>query len=240
MIGNILDYKYNNDESGGYNELDPNDFFDSNHMTTENLLLNFLKYGGKITPACIGYKVKITSSVGYYNNVTYIIADVNHDAANTGQTNTFDIIAMQLLTNNNDTSYNTQVYRDSRTRTWLNNTYYNSLNNNLKEYIVKIKYNSYGVYYDDDYITIPSTIEIGENRGNDSGVAYPNYGGRCKALYNSSYPDRLYPEDSAYNWFTRTYSSMDYYFYVNTGGSVSNSWYGNSFYYSPIIRFKNG
>ena len=150
----------------------PDDMFDENHVATEVNFIQLLEHG-VYDSKYIGYKVQLGNSVDY-NNGLWIIADVNHNSVNTGQTNCYDLISQDCF---HSTSFGSdQNWRSSTPRTYLNGTFYSGFSTEFKNHILNPKYNSQGTWYTDDYVILPSYKEV--NGGTSSyqdneGVAYP-------------------------------------------------------------------
>jgi hypothetical protein len=199
------------------------------HVATEAAFIQLLQHG-VYDSKYIGYKVQLGNSVDY-NNGLWVIADVNHDSANTGQTNCYDLISQ-------DCFYsvkfgNNQNWRSSTPRTWLNNTFYPGFSTEFKNHILNPKYNSQGTWYTDDYVTLPSYKEV--NGGTSSyqdneGVAYPIF-------TNSTSRIKKY-NGSAQYWWTRSRYTNDggNVWYVSSGGSMLNTHYAYSYYLAPLMR----
>ena len=156
-----------------YGKKNPDDYFDPvTHIATEENFIKFLECG-VYDSKYIGYKVQLGNSVDY-NNGLWVIADVNHDSANTGQTNCYDLISEDCF---HSTAFGSnQNWRSSTPRTWLNDTFYLGFSAEFKNHILNPKYNSQGIWYTDDKIIIPSVIEanISEYSNLDiEGVSYP-------------------------------------------------------------------
>jgi len=122
----------------------PNNAFDPvTHIATEANFIKFLDCGIYDTKY-IGYKVQLSNSVEY-NNGLWVIADVNHDSENTGQSNCYDLISEGCFHSAAFSSISPRnSWRNSTTRTWLNNTFYPGFSTKFKNHILNPKYNSQG------------------------------------------------------------------------------------------------
>lgn len=155
----------------------PDDYFDPvTHIATEENFIKFLECG-VYDSKYIGYKVQLGNSVGY-NNGLWVIADVNHDSANTGQTNCYDLISLDCFDpGNNVYSSSSYLWRSSTVRTWLNNTFYTGFGADFKPHLLSIKYNSENTWYVDDKVILPSALELGGPNNavitSDVSVKYP-------------------------------------------------------------------
>ena len=206
---------------------DPNNAFDPvTHIATEANFIKFLDCG-IYDSKYIGYKVQLSNSVDY-NNGIWIIADVNHDSTNTGQSNCYDLISQ-------DCFYSTKFgsnrnWRNSTPRTWLNNTFYPGFSNDFKPHILNPKYNSQGTWYTDDHVILPSFIEVNGTTGTSStyydseGTPYPIF------------TDNASRKKQGLGWWTRSrhIGSSSYVWYAS--GSMDYGSYSYSFYLAPILR----
>jgi hypothetical protein len=209
----------------------PDDIFDSTtHIATEEDFMKLLDHGIYDTKY-IGYKVQLSNSVDY-NNGIWIIADVNHDSTNTGQSNCYDLISQDCFYSTTFSSSNNS-WRNSNPRTWLNNTFYPGFSNEFKNHILNPKYNSQGTWYTDDKIILPSKVEINSGSGSADieGVAYPIFTDNTSRIKNQF-------GGSAYYWWTRSrYTGYgNYVWVVRTGGGMNYYSYGNSYYLAPVLR----
>ena len=190
MIGNIV--LPNGIKRG--NPLD--DYFDPiTHTATEANFIRFLE-AGIYTSDVIGYKVILSNSIDY-NNGIWIIADVNHDSINTGQTNCYDLISEKSF------SYgrypNTTTYRNGNIRSWLVNTFYPGFSANIKSHVLNIKYYSNGSWYSDDNIVLISHIETGGTETDViEGVKYPIFTDNASRIKYS------FTDGAVHWWWTRT------------------------------------
>ena len=213
------------------------DYFDpTTHTATEANFLNLLQ-DEIYTENAIGYKVILSNSAAY-NNGTYIIADVNHDSANTGQTNCYDLISVDCIYPGSSFGIS-QDWKYSYIRTWLNNTFYNGLSSDIKSHIMNIKYNSQGTWYNEDKVTSPSFIEVNGTTGTTSGgydsegVPYPIF------TDNNSRIKYQLGTTNAFNWWirSRAIGNYNYVWKVYTDGSLLASRYSVSGYcVVPLLR----
>lgn len=215
---------------------DPKDFFDpETHIATEANFIKLLEaeiYSDEI----IGYKVQLSNSTDY-NNGLQVIADVNHDSANTGQTNCYDLISQDAFYYYS--FYNTYGNPSQRgsgcySRTQLNETFYPGFNIDFKSHIIKPKYNSMNTQYNDDQIILPSAVEVGNNQyaqGSDQGVIYPIFNNTTNRIKNQ------YGTSTACNQQTRTYYRSYDGLYVILANGNYEGYSGTSYqYHAPVIR----
>lgn len=202
-----------------YEKKNPDDYFDPvTHIATEENFIKFLEcavYDSKY----IGYKVQLGNSTDY-NNGLWVIADVNHDSANTGQTDCYDLISEDCFTAAGF-SNRTNVWRNSDVRTWLNGTFYNGMSSPVRGHSILMKYNSAGSWYSDDNILLLSGTELNANTGVIEGVAYPIFtdaASRVVKIYNTA--------QIGYYW-TRTKGSLNYVWNIDTDGLTYNQ-HGNN------------
>ena len=219
----------------------PDDYFDpTTHTATEANFIAFLKAGGKYDDtSLIGYKVTLSNSV-VYNGGTYVIADVNHDSANTGQTNSYDLISVDCIDpKGNSFSSRSQNWRDSSVRTWLNGFFYYGFSSDIQSHIMNIKYNSQGTWYNDDKVIMPSFTEVNGSTGTSEyefadieGTAYPIF------TDNASRIKYQFGTTSANVWWTRSRRIYDYsnVWRVSTNGGLWRNYYYNSCYVVPTLR----
>lgn len=200
------------------------------HVATEAAFIQLLQHG-VYDSKYIGYKVQLGNSVDY-NNGLWVIADVNHDSANTGQTNCYDLISQDCFYS---TSFGDQNWRSSTPRTWLNNTFYPGFSTEFKNHILNPKYNSQGTWYTDDKIILPSYKEVsgGSSSYQDNeGVAYPIFTDNASRIkyQNGTSTTRSW-------WMRSRYTgSSDRVWIVNSDGSTYNNYYYGSRYLAPLMR----
>ena len=217
----------------------PDDYFDPNtHIATEANFIAFLEAGGKYDDtSLIGYKVTLSNSATY-NGGTYVIADVNHDSTNTGQTNCYDLIALDCV--NPGISFGSNYnWRDSNVRTWLNGTFYNGLSSDIKSHIINIKYNSQGTWYNDDKVILPSFTEV----NGSTGTSYPQYADIEGIAYpiftnNNSRSKYQFGTTSTYYWWTRSRYAVGSgtVWRVVADGSLNNNGCTSKRYVVPTLR----
>ena len=210
----------------------PDNYFDpSTHIATEANFIKLLE-DGWYEESLIGYKVQLSNTANY-NNGIWVIADVNHDSENTGQSNCYDLISQ-------DCFYSTmfgsnQNWRSSTPRTYLNGTFYSGFSSAFKAHMICPKYKSQSTWYTNDYVILPSYKEI--NGGTSSyqdneGVAYPIFTGNSSRIkYQSG-------TSTARVWWTRSrhIATSNNIWYVNTDGSMTNGNYGSTRYLVPLLR----
>lgn len=213
---------------------DPDSAFDPvTHVATEAAFIQLLQHG-VYDSKYIGYKVQLGNSVDY-NNRLWVIADVNHDSANTGQTDCYDLISEDLP--KKTYKFSDQYWRNTTVRTWLNNTFYNGFSNEFKNHMLNINYNSNNSWYNDDYIILPSYIEVNGGTSTyqkDLGVAYPIFtddSSRIKAYivgttnYGEWWTRTQYTNISNNVWRATTSGKIQYYYISNSG-----------IYLAPLMR----
>jgi len=214
----------------------PDDMFDENHTATEENFIRLLE-NGVYDSKYIGYKVQLSNSVDY-NNGLWVIADVDHDSANTGQTGCYDLISEECFHSTVFSSSNNQ-WRSSTPRTWLNNTFYPGFSTEYNNHILNPKYNSQGTWYTDDKIILPSKVEVNGGTASytdNEGVVYPIFTGTAETGSNSSRIKKY--NGSASRWWTRSCytGTSNRVWTVYTDGSMYINTYNNSFYLAPILR----
>ena len=224
MIGNVIA-----PFEGVVPPFNPDDYFDpTTHTATEENFIALLNDGIYIEDV-IGYKVTLSNN-STYNNGTWIIADVNHDSANTGQTNCYDLISEGCFESMKfNRIINSWRQGECFPRSWLNNTFFEGFPaNRIRPHILNIKYNSAGTWYNDDKIILPSKIEVnlGTDTTNDVGTPYPIF------TDNTSRIKRRNNSGSPMNWFTRSAnpnngSSVWYIYGDGTCGQVGYDSYSN-------------
>lgn len=229
MIGNVIA-----PFEGVYIEpFDPDSVFDpTTHVATEENFMKLLEHG-VYDSKYIGYKVQLGNSVDY-NNGIWVIADVNHDSANTGQTNCYDLVSLDCFHSAAYSSYS-QSWRSSTARTWLNNTFYPGFSSEFKNHILTPKYNSQGTWYADDYVILPSCKEVNgrtTTAAEDEGAVYPIFTNNASRIKNQF-------GGGTYYWWTRSryVSNSNYVWCVLTDGSMSTYTYNNSGHFlAPLLR----
>ena len=234
MVGNIIEPL--NIASGG-GSFDPDNYFDpTTHIATESNFIKLLE-DGYYEESLIGYKVQLSNSTDY-NNGTWIIADVNHDSDNTGQTDCYDLISQDCFYST--TFGSNQNWRSSTPRKWLNSTFYRGFSSNLKNRLMNPKYNSDNTWYTDDIVIIPSFIEVNGNVPTDyssyivsEGVKYP--------IFESGSSDRIKYQSgtsTTVRWWTRSRltNNSNYVCDVKVNGDMGSGAYSNNRYLAPILR----
>lgn len=223
MIGNIIAPMMQYEPP-----FDPDDVFDpTTHTATEADFIKLLEHG-VYDSKYIGYKVLLGNSVTY-NGGLWVIADVNHDSTNTGQTNCYDLISQDCFGSQSFGGDNS--YRNSNIRSWLNNTFYDGFSNNLKSHMLNIKYYSRDTWYDDDKIINVSFIELNGTTGTTytnyfvEGVAYPIFTDNNSRAKTGQYWTR-----------TGQTNNNSYVWKVKTGGAIETSNVMNGFSTVPILR----
>ena len=210
-----------------YRKKNPDDYFDPvTHMATEENFIKFLQCG-VYDSKYIGYKVQLGNSASY-NNGLWVIADVNHDSANTGQSNCYDLISEDCF-NAAGFSNSTNIWRNSDTRTWLNGTFYNGISSSFRNHLIPMKYNSAGSWYSDDNILLLSGTELNATTGVTEGVAYPIFtdaASRVVKIYNTA--------QTGYYW-TRTKGSLNYVWNIDTDGLIYNQHYHKDALYRRTV-----
>jgi hypothetical protein len=212
---------------------DPDSAFDPvTHVATEASFIQLLQHG-VYDSKYIGYKVQLGNSVDY-NNGLWVIADVNHDSENTGQTDCYDLISENCFHYGVFNSSNNK-WRSSNVRTWLNDTFYNGFSSNLKNRLMNPKYKTQSIWYTDDYVIIPSYKEVngGTSTAQDNeGVAYPIFTDNASRIkYQSG-------TSTAKGWWIRSRytSSSGSVWNVNSNGTISYGSGSGSLYLAPLMR----
>lgn len=223
---------------------DPDACFDPvTHIATEANFILLLAHG-VYDSKYIGYKVQLANSAGY-NNGLWVIADVNHDSANTGQTNCYDLISLDCFDpGDNVYSSSSNLWRSSLVRAWLNDTFYPGFSANFKPHLLSIKYNSENTWYDDDKAILPSALELGGPNSavinNDVSIRYPIFTESEFYANNASRVKVEHSSSTSGGYWSRTF--------FNTSGSTSiasvnaSGAIGNYLHYydknnvAPIIR----
>lgn len=214
----------------------PDDYFDPvTHIATEENFIKFLN-ARIYTADVIGYKVILSQSSGYYNDGTWVIADVNHDSS---QNNSYDLIAesafyARVFTDNS----NNKVWRTCSLRTWLNNDFCNGFSANLKSHMLNIRYDSDNNSYNDDKVILPSFIEINGSTGTTN-VNYRNEGTQYPIFTDNDSRKKKYNTTNSAKWWTRsinTYNNEYIWCVVESGGLESKRYSDNSNRLAPVIR----
>ena len=231
MVGNIIEPINVGGSSG---PVDPDDYFDPvTHIATEENFIKFLEcevYDSKY----IGYGVQLSNSVEY-NDGVWIIADVDHDSANTGQTNCYDLISKDCF--HSTTFGSNQDWRSSNPRTWLNNTFYPGFGTNFKSHMINIKYKSLSTWYTDDKIILPSYVELNGTTGSAyyEGITYP--------IFTDNTSRKKYKTGTTTygDWWTRSQDpsyNLDVWYVSSDGNmySVEYDIFADVVYLAPILR----
>jgi hypothetical protein len=213
-----------------YRKKNPDDYFDPvTHIATEENFIKFLECG-VYDSKYIGYKVQL-SNTATYNNGLWVIADVNHDSANTRQRNCYDLISQDCFYS---TAFGSdQNWRNSSPRTYLNGTFYNGFSSAFKAHILNPKYKSQSTWYTDDYVILPSYKEVnGESTSyaDNEGIAYPIF------TDNSSRIKYRSGTSTASSWWTRSRRPSTNVWFVRSNGSMYNNYYSSSNYIAPLLR----
>lgn len=217
-------------------DYNPDNTFDPiTHVATEANFIKLLNYG-VYDSNYIGYKVQLSNSVDY-NNGLWVIADVNHDSTNTGQTNCYDLISEDIF-NERTFSSSSNIWRNSDIRTWLNNTFYSGFSTSFKARMDNMVYVSNGNTYNDDKMIIPSFTEVNGN--------YPIDYSSDSAVEGTTYPILTNNDRRKYaagtttyrTWWTRSrrLSNTVRVWFVATAGDIGSYNYDYSYYLAPLMR----
>ena len=218
---------------------DPSSIFDANDTCTEEDFIRLLE-AGIYDSSLIGKYVTLSNSVGY-NGGKWVIADVDHDSENTGQTNCYDLISVDCFSNQVFGATMNTLWRNSSLRTQLNNSFYLGFSTDLKSHIVNIKYKifngSTGDWYTDDKIIVPSWVEVGFIIDNASsfyieGVRYPIF-----TLSTGNSNDRIKKyNNTAQAWWLRSMSPDGGVLYVKTNGGINTANAMSQHCVAPLFR----
>lgn len=214
---------------------DPDSAFDPvTHVATESSFIQLLEHG-VYDSKYIGYKVQLGNSVDY-NNGLWVIADVNHDSANTGQTDCYDLISENVFGERTYSDGSTW-WQNSTIRTYLSSTFYDGFGTDIKTHILSMKYKAGGSWLNDKII-IPSCIEVNITSGISTveGTQYPIFtdnNSRIKNIFNSTAINN--------EWWTRTQNyESDYGNYmqkiVYRDGSPQSRYYNTTSRLAPLMR----
>ena len=208
---------------------DPDEAFDpTTHIASEEAFISLLDHG-VYDEKYIGYMVTLSNSVAYDDGV-WVIADVNHDSANTGQTDCYDLISRDCFGSSVFDSAKKSIWRSCSLRTWMNGTYYNGFSSNFKERMMNPKYYSSNEWYNDDKVLLPSFREVTtqyDDIAPSEGTTYPIF-------TSSSSRIKTYGNVAQY-WWTRTRYSSNVSI-VYTSGDMTNYSPKYECYLAPIIR----
>lgn len=142
-----------------------------------------------------------------------------------------DIYTTSTFGNNNS-------YKDSGIHTYLNGTFYNLIDSQIRAVIkqVKIPYTNSGVQSGANGLSTKVFLLSGTEVG-FSGVSYMNTEGAKLSYFDSASKRVAYNGSSAAFWWLRSprTSSNGDVWYVNTGGSSSSGWYSNSYGVRPAF-----
>lgn len=230
MVGNVI-----LPLEGIYVAPDPKNYFDpTTHIATEADFIRLLE-AGIYSDEIIGYKVQLGNTVDY-NNGLQVIADVDHDSTNTGQTNCYDLISVDAFYL---TTYGSSGnYRDSTIRTWLNNNFYNGFNNNFKARIINPKYNFYYTQYNDDKIILLSGTEVGASYSGmvSEGTKYPIFANSSITTLDSTkvkYNNNVACDQQLRSLYT---SNSNYTWAVYNSGRYGYNLYYSQYNIAPVLR----
>ena len=231
MIGNIK--RYNGMSSGGGGEFNPDDMFDENHVATEENFIQLLDhevYDSKY----IGYKVQLSNSCEYDNGL-WVIADVDHDSANTGQTNCYDLISQDCFYNTKFGTNATNCYWYMKmgynsVRNWLNSSFYEGFSDDFKVHMLDLKHHSNN-YWIESKLIIPCCKELG-------GLASSTYQGTTYSILSggSAKVKLIFGTSTKGSYWTRESGTNSNQYYVDTSGSLVYQFYQYYAYVAPIMR----
>lgn len=197
-------------------------------VLTEAEFLEILNKG-IYTYNLLGHQVALSNSQATSGtNLNYMIVDLNHDS---NQLNTYDLMAVDTVAQR--AFGNSNYWRNSGIRTWLNGTYISGFSASIQSHIINMRYNSNGTIYTDDKIIMPSITEITGDKYDSSytkneGTLYPVVPAYIRKYTNSSY-----------QWMTRTCDSGAVYLWgINNLGSlwVNGNSYNTSNCVVPLFR----
>lgn len=142
-----------------------------------------------------------------------------------------DIYTTSTFGNNNS-------YKDSSIHTYLNGTFYNLIDSNIRAAIkqVKIPYTNSGVQSGANGLSTKVFLLSGTEVG-FSGASYMNTEGAKLSYFDSASKRIAYNGSSAAIWWLRSpyTSNGNYVWYVGTDGSNYGSWYGDSYGVRPAF-----
>ena len=142
-----------------------------------------------------------------------------------------DIYTTSTFGNNNS-------YKDSSIHTYLNGTFYNLIDSQIRAVIkqVKIPYTNSGVQSGANGLSTKVFLLSGTEVG-FSGVSYMNTEGAKLSYFDSASKRVAYNGSSAAIWWLRSpYTNDNYYvWYVNTDGSSYGYWYYGSYGVRPAF-----
>lgn len=136
---------------------------------------------------------------------------------------------------------NNNSYKDSSIHTYLNGTFYNLIDSDIRNAIkqVKIPYTNYSnnnVMSGSNGLSCKVFLLSGTEVG-FSGVSYMNTEGAKLSYFDSASKRVAYNGSSAAIWWLRSPRTSDnnYVWYVYTDGSYDNNWYSSSFGVRPAF-----
>lgn len=142
-----------------------------------------------------------------------------------------DIYTTSTFGNNNS-------YKDSGIHTYLNGTFYNLIDSQIRAVIkqVKIPYTNSGVQSGANGLSTKVFLLSGTEVG-FSGVSYMNTEGAKLSYFDSASKRVAYNGSSAAIWWLRSpyTSGSNYVWYVGTGGSGGYIWYSSSYGVRPAF-----
>lgn len=181
------------------------------------------------------------------NNNIWVIADVSHDPS---QPNSYDLILENCLISGYMSESDNPSWRTSDIRNRLNHEYYNAFSSDIKSHMLRMNYQYDGTTYNDDYIIIPSAIEVGATDLGDyaveEGSMYPIFTSSSLRTPNDSrikvYGDGSDLFDGAQGWWLRTkkhdsssVQDTDW-FHVGADGAVAFYSSSNRDFVIPVMR----
>ena len=142
-----------------------------------------------------------------------------------------DIYTTSTFGNNNS-------YKDSSIHSYLNSTFYNLIDSQIRAVIkqVKIPYTNSGVQSGANGLSTKVFLLSGTEVG-FSGASYMNTEGAKLSYFDSASKRVAYNGSSAVVWWLRSPSTgnTDNVWYVNSDGSSSNYWYSDSYGVRPAF-----
>ena len=142
-----------------------------------------------------------------------------------------DIYTTSTFGNNNS-------YKDSSIHSYLNSTFYNLIDSQIRAVIkqVKIPYTNSGVQSGANGLSTKVFLLSGTEVG-FSGVSYMNTEGAKLSYFDSASKRVAYNGSSAAGWWLRSPGTNNnlYVWYVNTDGSGYSDWYYNSYGIRPAF-----
>ena len=142
-----------------------------------------------------------------------------------------DIYTTSTFGNNNS-------YKDSSIHSYLNSTFYNLIDSQIRAVIkqVKIPYTNSGVQSGANGLSTKVFLLSGTEVG-FSGVSYMNTEGAKLSYFDSASKRVAYNGSSAAEWWLRSpnTNNNNNVWNVNTDGSNNNNWYNNSYGVRPAL-----